>query len=168
MIMKRKFPTILLISVISCNVIAGDIKNRIYTAKAPAPIGTYSQGIQFGNTIYISGQIPIDTETGELVKGNFKDQIRQVFRNISEIAKAAGSNLNNILKLTIYVTDINKFNDINDIMKEYFDQPYPARAVIEIKALPKNAAIEMEATIATTQVIRFTPVKRRKLSSTIP
>lgn len=149
--MKRNLLTFLLIAGISFNVIAGGVKNSIYTANAPVPIGTYSQGIQFGNTIYISGQIPVDPKTGELVQGNFKDQIRQVFRNISEIAKAAGSNINDILKLTIYVTDLNNFNDVNDVMKEYFNQPYPARAVIEIKALPKNAAVEIEATIGSTQ-----------------
>lgn len=149
--MKLNLLSILIMAGISLNVIAQDGKNSIYTESAPAPIGSYSQGIQFGNTIYISGQIPVDPKTGELVTGNFKDQIRQVFRNISEIAKDAGSDLNKALKLTIYLTDLNHFNDVNEVMKEYFKQPYPARAVIEIKALPKNAAVEIEATMAFTQ-----------------
>jgi enamine deaminase RidA (YjgF/YER057c/UK114 family) len=103
-IMKYNLIGLLLMTGISCHVAAGDVKKSIYTTKAPAPIGTYSQGIQFGNIIYISGQIPIDPKTGELVKGSFKNQTRQVFENISEIAKASGSSLNDILKLTIYVT----------------------------------------------------------------
>lgn len=145
--MKRNLIYFILIIGVSFNAIAKNIKNSIYTANAPAPIGTYSQGIKFENILYISGQIPVDPKTGDLVQGDFKDNLRQVFKNISEIAKSAGTDINHTIKLTIYVTDLNNFNDVNTIMNEYFDKPYPARAVIEIKALPKNASVEVEATV---------------------
>ena len=122
------------------------------TTNAPIPIGTYSQAIQFEKTIYISGQIPVNPKTGELIQGDFKAQIRQVFNNISEIAKTSGHGINDCLKLTIYITDLKHFNDINDVMKLYFTEPYPARAVIEVKALPKNAAVEIEAIIGSSQL----------------
>jgi reactive intermediate/imine deaminase len=120
-------------------------KKEIYTSTAPAPIGTYSQAIQTGNTVYISGQIPIDPNTGDLIGGDFSAQVEQVLKNISEITKAAGGNLDNITKLTVFVTDLNNFNIVNDVMKKYFQKPYPARAVIEIKALPKNSSVEIES-----------------------
>lgn len=120
-------------------------KKSIQTPNAPAPIGTYSQAIQLGNTIYISGQIPIDPKTGELVQGRFNDQLRQAFLNVIEIAKAAGGTSDDILKLTIYLQDLSNFSEINQVMSDYFREPYPARAVIEIKALPKNATVEIEA-----------------------
>jgi len=109
------------------------------------PIGTYSQAIKFGHTIYISGQIGVDPATGKLVQGDFSNQIRQAFINVSEIAKAAGGSVDDILKLTIYVSDLKNFGEVNEMMKDFFHQPYPARAVIEIKALPKNALVEIEA-----------------------
>lgn len=120
-------------------------KHAIYTELAPAPIGPFSQAIQAGNMIYISGQIPTDLKTGELVKGNFLDQFKRAVNNLSEIAKASGGSLDNIVKLTIYVTDLGNFSAINEVMKEYFHKPYPARSVIEIKSLPKNAPVEIEA-----------------------
>jgi reactive intermediate/imine deaminase len=135
----------LLMIATSFSVFAGDTKISIYTPNAPEPIGTYSQGIQFGNLFFISGQIPVNPKTGELVQGSFKDQIRQVFTNISEITKAGGGNINDILKLTIYLTDLSNFSEVNAVMTEFFDKPYPARAVIEIKALPKNATVEVES-----------------------
>lgn len=95
--------------------------------------------------LYISGQIPLDLKTGELVKGNIQKQVRQAIANLSEITKASGGNLDNIVKITIYVTDLGNFSVINEIMSEYFHKPYPARAVLEIKALPKHADIEIEA-----------------------
>lgn len=145
--MKNKILLSLIISAIYCSSNAVDMKKSINSIKSPAPIGTYSQAIQFGNMIYMSGQIAIDPKTGELIHGGFKDQARQVFMNISEVAKAAGGNMNAIIKLTVYVTDLKNFKDVNDVMKEYFKQPYPVRSVVEVKALAKNAEIEIEATM---------------------
>lgn len=145
--MKNYIIALMFLSLCSFNAIAGNSKKSIYTENAPAPIGTYSQAIQFGNTVYIAGQIPVDPKTGALVAGTFSEQVAQVFNNISAIAKASGGDINDTLKLTIYVTDLANFNDINDVMKKYFHEPYPARAVIEIKALPKNALVEIEATL---------------------
>lgn len=120
-------------------------KEIIQTNDAPAPIGIYSQAIKAGNTIYISGQIPMDPKTGALVHGDFKEQVKQTFMNLEAITKAAGGTLNNIVKLTVYLTDLNNFAAVNESMEKLFQKPYPARAVIEIKALPKNAMIEIEA-----------------------
>jgi len=142
--MKNKLSILLMMGISICSW-ADNGKRSIYTPNAPAPIGTYSQAIQWGNTIYISGQIPIDPKTGELVQGNFNDQVRQVFINLNEITKAADGTLDDILKLTIYLHDLTNFNQVNEVMKEYFHEPYPARAAIEIKALPKNAPVEIEA-----------------------
>ena len=127
---------------------SADVKKSIHTENAPAPIGIYSQAIRFGDTVYMSGQIGINPKTGELVSEKFKDQVRQVFENISVVAKAAGGNMNDVLKLTIYMTDLKDFSDLNTVMAEYFEQPYPARSAIEIKALPKKSVVEMEAVMA--------------------
>jgi len=120
-------------------------KESIYTKNAPEPIGIYSQAIKAGNTVYISGQIPLDPKTGNIVSGSFKEQARQAVANLNAVAKAAGGSLDNILKVTVYLTNLNNFSAVNDVMAETFHKPYPARAAIEIKALPKNAAIEIEA-----------------------
>jgi reactive intermediate/imine deaminase len=120
-------------------------KESIHTKTAPEPIGIYSQAIKTGHTIYISGQIPIDPKTGKIVEGDFKDQVNQAFTNINEITKAAGGKMDDIVKLTIYLTDLNNFAIVNEAMLELFHQPYPARAVIEIKSLPKAAPVEIEA-----------------------
>jgi 2-iminobutanoate/2-iminopropanoate deaminase len=120
-------------------------KKEISTPTAPAPIGVYSQAIEFNNMVYISGQIPIDPKTGDIVAGDFDAQVDQVLKNISEVAKAAGGNLDNIVKLNVYLTDLKNFNLVNEAMKKYFHAPYPARSAIEIKALPKNAVVEIEA-----------------------
>lgn len=148
--MKYKLASLLLMMGISFNSIAENIKESIDTKNAPAPIGTYSQAIKFGNSIYISGQIAVDPATGELVQGNFTNQIRQAFTNISEISKAAGGSIDDVVKLTIYLTELKNFAEVNEVMKEFFQQPYPARAVIEIKALPKNALVEIEAVMGKT------------------
>ncbi len=139
--MKNLLPLLLLVS---CNA-AFAAKEVIYTQNAPEPIGIYSQAIKTGNTVYISGQIPIDPKTGKMIEGDFKDQVRQAIANISEIAKAAGGNVDDIVKLTVYLADLSNFAAVNDVMLESFHKPYPARAAIEIKALPKNAAVEIEA-----------------------
>ncbi len=122
-------------------------KEEVYTNKAPQPIGVYSQAIKINNNIYISGQIPVDPLTGELIQGDFKAQIKQTFINIREIAQAAGAGINDIVKMTIYLTNLNNFSMVNEVMLEVFTKPYPARAVIEIKSLPKNAPVEIEAII---------------------
>lgn len=117
----------------------------IHTAAAPAAIGTYSQAVRTGKTVYLSGQIPLDPGTMELVAGGIDVQIRQVFDNLAAVAQAAGGGLGDIVKLTIYLTDLGHFPRVNEIMSQYFQEPYPARAAIGVAALPKAAAVEMDA-----------------------
>ena len=117
----------------------------IHTAAAPAAIGTYSQAVRAGETVYLSGQIPLDPNTMELVAGDIDVQIRQVFDNLAAVAQAAGGGLGDIVKLTIYLTDLGHFPRVNEIMSQYFQEPYPARAAIGVAALPKAAAVEMDA-----------------------
>lgn len=119
-------------------------KAVIHTDNAPAAIGTYSQAIKVANTVYLSGQIPLLPETMTLIEGDISAQIKQVFRNLNAVCEAAGGNLNNIVKLNIFLTDLSHFPTVNQIMAEFFDQPYPARAAIEVSALPKGAAVEMD------------------------
>ena len=117
----------------------------IFTEDAPRAIGTYSQAVKVGNTIYLSGQIPLIPETMELVKGDKTDQIKRVFMNLAAVAKASGGSLSHITKLNIYLTDLSDFPLLNEIMPEYFSEPYPARAVVGVANLPKGATIEMDA-----------------------
>lgn len=117
----------------------------IHTAGAPAAIGTYSQAVRAGKTVYLSGQIPLDPETMELVAGGIDAQIRQVFDNLAAVAEAAGGGLGDIVKLTVYLEDLGHFPRVNEIMAQYFREPYPARAAIGVAALPKAAAVEMDA-----------------------
>lgn len=119
-------------------------KAVIHTDTAPAAIGTYSQAIKVANTVYLSGQIPLLPETMALVEGDISAQIKQVFRNLNAVCEAAGGDLNNIVKLNIFLTDLAHFPTVNEIMAEFFDEPYPARAAIEVSALPKGAAVEMD------------------------
>ena len=116
----------------------------INTDKAPAAIGTYSQAIKAGNTVYLSGQIPLDPKSMELVEG-FEAQTVQVFENLKAVAEAAGGSLADIVKLNIFLTDLGNFASVNEVMSRYFQQPYPARAAIGINALPKGAQVEMDA-----------------------
>lgn len=116
----------------------------INTDKAPAAIGTYSQAIKAGNTVYMSGQIPLDPRTMELVEG-FEAQAVQVFENLKAVAEASGGSLKDIVKLNIFLTDLGNFATVNEVMGRYFQQPYPARAAIGIAALPKGAQVEMDA-----------------------
>ncbi len=116
----------------------------IQTAKAPQAIGTYSQAIRVGTTIYLSGQIPLVAETMELVDGDIEDQIRRVFDNLSAVAAAGGGSLTDIVKLNIFLTDLSHFPQVNSVMADYFQQPYPAHAAIGVAALPKGAAVEMD------------------------
>jgi len=119
-------------------------KQAIHTQHAPAAIGTYSQAIRHNDTIYISGQIPLDPATGELVNG-IEAQITQVFANLQAVAEAAGSNLGNALKVTIFMTDLQHFAKVNEIMARYFPEPFPARAAVEVAGLPKGAQVEADA-----------------------
>jgi len=120
-------------------------KTAIHTNSAPAAIGTYSQAIRAGGSVYISGQIPLDPDTGEMVTGNIRLQIQQVFDNLAAVAEAAGGSLQNAVKITVYLTDLSHFTAVNEIMKSYFEQPYPARAAIGVASLPKGAAVEADA-----------------------
>lgn len=116
----------------------------IHTDKAPQAIGTYSQAVKAGNTVYLSGQIPLVPETMELVDGDMAAQIRRVFDNLSAVAEAAGGSLADIAKLNIFLTDLGHFPLVNEVMADYFAQPYPARAAIGVAALPKGAGVEMD------------------------
>ena len=120
-------------------------KNIIVTDKAPAAIGTYSQAVRCGDTVYLSGQIPLDPETMILVGDSFATQCEQVFNNLKAVTEAAGGSLHDIVKLTIYLTDLGNFATVNEIMAQFFDEPYPARAAVGVAALPKDAQVEIEA-----------------------
>ncbi|WP_415885354.1 Rid family detoxifying hydrolase [Neptuniibacter sp. QD37_6] len=117
----------------------------ISTDKAPAAIGTYSQAVKAGNTVYISGQIPLNPATMEMVTKSFESQAVQVFENLKAVAEAAGGNLNDFVKITVLLSDLEYFAQVNEIMAKYFEAPYPARAAYAVKALPKDADIEIEA-----------------------
>ena len=117
----------------------------ISTDKAPQAIGTYSQAVKTGDTVYMSGQIPLVPETMEMVEGNIELQIRRVFDNLSAVAEAAGGSLADIAKLNIFLVDLGNFAKVNEIMAEYFTKPYPARAAIGVASLPKDAGVEMDA-----------------------
>lgn len=119
-------------------------KTIVSTDKAPAAIGTYSQATKVGNTVYFSGQIPLDPASMELLNESIETQIHQVFKNLSAVAVAAGGSLNDIVKLNIFLTDLSCFATVNEIMSEYFSEPYPARAAIGVKELPKGANVEMD------------------------
>jgi reactive intermediate/imine deaminase len=117
----------------------------ISTVDAPQAIGTYSQAVKAGNTVYLSGQIPLIPETMELTEGDMRTQITQVFDNLTAVAKAAGGSLADISKLNIFLTDLSHFPLVNEIMAEYFSEPYPARAAVGVASLPKDALVEMDA-----------------------
>ena len=120
-------------------------KSIISTDKAPAAIGTYSQAVKAGNTVYLSGQIPLNPETMEMVTESFEAQAVQVFENLKAVADAAGGNVNDFVKITVLLSDLAYFGQVNEIMAKYFEAPYPARAAYAVKALPKDADIEIEA-----------------------
>lgn len=121
---------------------------HIETLNAPLPVGTYSQAVQAGNLLFISGQIPIDPHTSKMVEGDFAAEAKQVFDNLKAIAIAADSHLGNTVKLTVYLRDINQFSKINEVMENYFATPYPARVLIEVSRLPKDATVEVDAILA--------------------
>ena len=120
-------------------------KEIIHTQQAPQAVGTYSQAVKVGNTVYLSGQIPLVPATMTLVEGGMDAQIRQVFDNLSAVAQAAGADLAALVKLNIYLTDLVHFPLVNTIMAEYFSEPYPARAAVGVASLPKGAEVEMDA-----------------------
>lgn len=117
----------------------------IVTDQAPQAIGTYSQAVKTGNTVYISGQIPLDPETMEIVDGDISRRIRQVLDNLLAVAKAAGGGFDDVVKLNVFLTDLSHFADVNQVMSEYFSEPFPARAAIGVASLPKGADVEMDA-----------------------
>ena len=120
-------------------------KQIIHTDEAPAAIGTYSQAVRCGNTVYLSGQIPLDPASMELRNDSIETEIHQVFKNLSAVAQASGGDLSNIAKLNIFLTDLAHFATVNQIMSEYFSEPYPARAAVGVASLPKGARVEADA-----------------------
>ena len=123
-------------------------KNPIASANAPSAIGTYSQAIRSGNLVFMSGQIPLVPATMEIVAGDFAARARQVFDNLQAVAEAAGGSLDQIVKLTVYLTDLGDFATVNSVMEDYFSEPYPARAAVGVASLPKGADVEAEAILA--------------------
>lgn len=124
------------------------MKTAIQSPHAPAAIGTYSQAIKTGNLVFLSGQIPL-TPSGELVQSDdIKDHIRQIFLNLQAVAQAAGGNLDHCVKLTVYLTSLSHFSAVNDVMKEFFTEPYPARAAVEVAGLPKGVSVEIDAILS--------------------
>ena len=126
-------------------------KKIIQTPNAPQAIGTYSQAVKVDNTVYISGQIPLVPATGMMVSDDFTQQVSQVFLNLKAVCEAAGGNLADIVKVNIYMIDLSHFSIVNQIMAEFFLEPYPARAAVQVSALPKGAQIEMEAVMVVHQ-----------------
>ncbi len=120
-------------------------KQIIKTEKAPQAIGTYSQAVKVGSTVYLSGQIPLVPETMEIVNGDMRSQIQRVFQNLQAVAEASGGTLAHAVKLTVYLTDLAHFALVNEVMASYFQEPFPARAAVGVAALPKGAAIEIDA-----------------------
>ena len=120
-------------------------KHAIHSENAPAAIGTYSQAIRTGDLVFLSGQIPLVAATMEVVEGDFEARARQVFDNLRAVAIAAGGDLNNIVKLTIFLTDLGNFATVNSVMEDYFDKPFPARAAVGVASLPKGVDVEADA-----------------------
>lgn len=119
-------------------------KAIIHTDSAPAAIGTYSQAVKVNNTVYLSGQIPLDPATMTLVEGDIRDQINQVFKNLLAVCEASGGDLSSIVKLNIFLTDLSHFPVVNEVMEQHFAQPFPARAAIGVNELPKGSMVEMD------------------------
>jgi reactive intermediate/imine deaminase len=122
-------------------------KSIISTDQAPQAIGTYSQAVKIDNTVYLSGQIPLDPESMVLVDGDMRTQITQVFKNLTAVAEASGGSLADVAKLNIYLTDLSHFPLVNEVMSEYFSEPYPARAAVGVAELPKASLVEMDAVL---------------------
>ena len=126
------------------------MKKQVNTSSAPAAIGPYSQGVIAGNLLFVSGQIPINPADGSLVSDSLESQANQVFENLRAIIQEAGTSFEHVLKLTIYLTDLENFAAVNKVMENYFSQPYPARATVEVSRLPKDVAVEIDAIVELT------------------
>lgn len=148
-------------------------KQVIQTGNAPKAIGTYSQAVKTGDTVYLSGQIALDPVSGELVAGDVRAQIERVFENLAAVARAAGGSLQDVVKLNVYLTDLKNFPGVNEIMARYFREPYPARAAVGVAALPRGAQVEMDAVLvlvaaparpkkAARKAAKKTPTSRRR------
>ncbi len=124
------------------------MKQIISTPDAPSAIGTYSQAVRVGNTIWVSGQIPLDPSTMEMIQGDMEAQIRRVFENLKAIVRAGGASLDEVAKVTVFLLDLSHFALVNKVMAEYFREPYPARAAVGVAALPRGAAVEVECIVA--------------------
>jgi len=120
------------------------MKTIISTDQAPSAIGTYSQAVKVKNTVYLSGQIPLVPETMEVVSGGFEAQAQQVFKNLVAVCEAAGGSINDMVKVNIFMTDLSNFATVNEVMSQYFSEPYPARAAIQVSKLPKDVDIEID------------------------
>jgi reactive intermediate/imine deaminase len=120
------------------------MKTIINTDNAPSAIGTYSQAVKVNNTVYLSGQIPLVPETMEVISDDFSEQAHQVFKNLSAVCQAADGSLNDMVKVNIFLMDLSQFATVNEVMSQYFDQPYPARAAVQVSRLPKDVAIEID------------------------
>ena len=125
----------------------------VATADAPAAIGPYSQAVRVGDTVWLSGQIPLDPATGQLVDGDFTAQVEQAFSNLSAVVKAAGGSLDQVVKLTLFLTDLGQFGTVNEIMQRHFRAPYPARSTVGVASLPRGAQFEVEAVLVLEQVV---------------
>lgn len=123
-------------------------RDAIHSDAAPAAIGTYSQAVRSGDLLFLSGQIPLLAETMEFVDGDFRERARQVFRNLEAVAHAAGGRLQDAVKITVFLTDLNEFTIVNEVMTEFFESPFPARAAVGVASLPKGADVEADAIIA--------------------
>ena len=123
-------------------------KQAIHSNNAPAAIGTYSQAIRTGNLVFLSGQIPLVPATMEIVDGDFEARARQVFSNLQAVAEAAGGNLNDAVKITVFLTDLDNFATVNAVMEDYFEQPFPARAAVGVASLPRGVDVEADAVLA--------------------
>lgn len=123
-------------------------RTAINTPAAPAAIGPYSQAVRAGKLVFVSGQIPLDPATGTPVGGSFADQARQVFSNLAAVARAAGGDLSQVVRVTLYLTDLARFGEVNEVMAQFFEPPYPARATLEVSALPRGVDVEADAILA--------------------
>ncbi|MCH8249338.1 MAG: RidA family protein [Proteobacteria bacterium] len=123
-------------------------KTELYTDKAPAAIGTYSQAVRAGRLVFLSGQIPLVPATMEIVEGDFEARAQQVFENLQAVAEAAGGTLNDAVKITVFLTDLDNFATVNSVMERFFDKPFPARAAVGVAALPKGVDVEADAVLA--------------------
>ena len=142
-------------------------RSIVSTDRAPQAIGTYSQAVKVGTTVYMSGQIPLDLATMELVDGGIENQIKRVFDNLAAVADAAGGSLGDVAKLNIFLTDLTHFPKVNEIMATYFNEPYPARAAIGVASLPKGAQVEMDARILDSLPITLLKMKSKMLTYSI-